>query len=330
MSELTLDRAASSDAAALPPQLLEGVGAATADLGPIWIVEEAAGHLRTQGRKGPASQLRLYRLLGDILTTVGERTLTADVKRTDAVMSMLRQAGADNGVVVCSHRAAAVPQLAEQLELYGMLHYVLEVHSTRSIEFARAHKGVRIAAPKARVEGVSWTPVKLSQPAGSSDCFAANLGKATLGLVDDLTCFALSIGGIDGYQRGVLIGMTSLTVDDKLKRLAQLLAWTRWIRLAVRRAARSSKDHAALGRARTGQEISGKAGAAIQIRANRRLASSHDLREAKQRAQLPELPARLERRLTADKKHATQRPIFSGGSAPAYEGKVPAARRQWA
>jgi hypothetical protein len=35
----------------------------------------------------------------------------------------------------------------------------------------------------------------------------------------------LSIGGIKGYQRGTLIGMTSFELDDGLRKLAQLLAW---------------------------------------------------------------------------------------------------------
>lgn len=312
MSELILDQPVNITSAMAPLPLLEGAGAATADLGPIWIVEEAAGHLRSQGRKGPASQLRLYRLFGDSLTIAGERTLAADTKRTDAVMSMLQQARANDGVVVCSHRAAAVHLLAEQLELYGKLNYVLEVDPTRSIEFARARNGVRITAPKVRVEEASWTSVSLSQPAGSSDCFAANLGKGSLGQVADLTCFALSIGGIDGYQRGVLIGMTSLTVDDRLKRLAQLLAWTRWIRLSVRRAARTSKASAASGRVRKIQDSPGKAVAGIQIRANRRLSASHDLREAQQRAQTPEAPVEMGRRLTAAKTTLNVVELFAG------------------
>jgi len=312
MIELTLERSAKGGAAAPALQLIKGASSPTESRGPIWIVEEAAGHLRTQGRKGPAPLLRLYNLLGDVLTTVGERSLTAGVPRADAVVSMLRQAGAEDGVVVCSHRAAAAPQLAEQLELYGGLHYVLDIDPTRSIAFARARKGVREAPPKQRVEGASWTPVKLSQPAGSSDCFAANLGKASLGPVPDLTCFALSIGGIDGYQRGVLIGMTSLTAGDTLKRLAQLLAWTRWIRLAVRRAARTSSDPAAPARAPKKELDPGGAAVAVQVRANRKLASSHDARAAQQRAKLPDPPVRLEKRLTAAKTTLNVVELFAG------------------
>ncbi len=104
------------------------------------------------------------------------------------------------------------------------------------MEFARARDGVRIAPAKERVEAATWQQVNLSKPAGDSECYAANLGKAALGGVEELTCFALSIGGIKGYQRGVLVGMTSLSLDDGLKKLAQLLAWTRWVRLAARKA----------------------------------------------------------------------------------------------
>jgi hypothetical protein len=291
---------------------LEGAGDITAEFGPIWIIEEAAGHLRSQGQKGPASQLRLYRLFEDVLAPAGDRTLTAGVDRAGAVMSMLRQAGATDGVVICSHRAATVPELAELLELHGSLHYVLEVNPTRKIEFVRARKGVRSATPKERLEGANWSSVRLSQPAGSSDCFVSNLGKAALGQVGDLTCFALSIGGIDGYQRGVLIGMTSMTVEAKLKKLAQLLAWTRWIRLAVRRAARNSRSHAAPQGQQVDKETSGKRTTTILVRANRRLASSHDLQHAQQRAQLPEVPIRLKKQLTSGKTTLNVVELFAG------------------
>lgn len=156
MNALTLDREGDRDAVALQPQLLSGVGDTTKDLGPIWIVEEAAGHLRTQGKKGPLPQLRLYRLRGDVLTVVDYADLTPEVKRPDAVMSMLHKASATEGVVVCSYRAAAVPRLAELLEAHGRLNYVLEVDPARSLEFDRARKGVRVVAPKVRAEDASW------------------------------------------------------------------------------------------------------------------------------------------------------------------------------
>jgi hypothetical protein len=169
--------------------------------------------------------MRLYRLNGDVLTTEHELDLGAEAKRVDVALSLLALAKARHGVLICSYRTVAVAQLVELLEFNrSRLNYVMEVEPSKSIEFTRARDGVRLASPKERVETASWQPVSLSKPAGSSECFAANLGKASLGEVENLTCFALSIGGIKGYQRGVLVGMTSLELDDQLKNLAQLLA----------------------------------------------------------------------------------------------------------
>ncbi len=44
-----------------PPQVLEGATAATTDLGPIWILEEVAGHLRSNRKTNEAPRIRLYR-----------------------------------------------------------------------------------------------------------------------------------------------------------------------------------------------------------------------------------------------------------------------------
>jgi DNA-cytosine methyltransferase len=311
MSELTLGREQGRDVAELQPQLMSGIGAAVKDLGSIWIVEEAAGHLRTQGKRGPMPQLRLYRLRGDVLTAVDHADLAPDVKRPDAVMSMLRRSGATEGVLVCSYRAAAAPRLAELLEAHDRLHYVLEVDPARSLEFDRARKGVRIAVPKMRAENASWTQVTLQQPAGPSECFAANLGTTALGELGGLTCFALSFGRISGYQRGVLVGITSLTLDKKLKTLAQLLAWTRWIRVAVRRAVRSTKAHAEWDRAQISNSVPDGV-AVIKVRANRRIASAHDLRAAEQRSLLEAPDLQLRRQLTKNKKTLNIVELFAG------------------
>ena len=44
MTQLALDRSAHRAAPALSTQILDGVGAVTDEFGPIWIVEEVAGH----------------------------------------------------------------------------------------------------------------------------------------------------------------------------------------------------------------------------------------------------------------------------------------------
>lgn len=311
MNELTLDREGAHDVAAFQPQLLPGISDATKTLGTIWIIEEAAGHLRTQGKNGPLPQLRLYRLRGDVLTAVSHTELTSGVKRPDAVMSMLHKAKATDGVVVCSYRTATASRLAELLEAYGRLNYVLEVDPARSLRFDRARNGVRAVAPKVRANNASWTPVTLRQPAGPCQCFAANLGSVAIDSLGSLACFALSFGRINGYQRGVLIGVTSLPLDDKLRKLVQLLGWTRWIRVAVRRAVRHTNDNACQAREQISQTVATGV-ATIKIRANRRIASGLDFRAAQQRSLLQESNLQLKGQLTSSKKTLNIVELFAG------------------
>lgn len=298
---------------AFEPQVLAGAGAATADLGSVWILEEVAGHLRAQGRKTGTPRMRLYHLAGDVLSAEGEQELGEDASRIDIAMSLLKAAKARSGVVVCSFRTVAAAQMVERLGAEGpfMLHYVVEIDPTRIMKFARARDGVRAAPPKERVDAASWQPVNLSKPAGTSECYAANLGKAELGNVEDLTCFALSIGGIKGYQRGVLVGVTSLSLDQGLKKLAQLLAWTRWVRLAARKAKR---EHSATGAAanRKPDAVDGPASLKILVRANRKIAAGHDMRAANQRSQWLDQPVQFKHQLTAGKNTLNIVELFAG------------------
>ncbi|MGK4923717.1 DNA cytosine methyltransferase [Bordetella hinzii] len=298
---------------AFEPQTLAGAGAATADLGPVWILEEVAGHLRAQGRKTGTPRMRLYRLAGDVLTAASEQELNEEASRIDTAMSLLESAKARSGVVVCSFRTVAAAQMVERLEAEGpsALHYVVEIDPTRRMEFARARDGVRIAPAKERVEAASWQQVNLSKPAGDSECYAANLGKAALGGVEELTCFALSIGGIKGYQRGVLVGITSLSLDDGLKKLAQLLAWTRWVRLAARKAKRERSATGAAS-ARSPDAADSIPPLNILVRANRKIAAGHDAKAASQRSQWLDQPVQFRRRLTASKSTLNIVELFAG------------------
>ncbi len=164
---------------AFDSQILTGAGTATADLGPVWILEEVAGHLRAQGRKTGTPRMRLYRLGGDVLTALHEQELAQGASRIDTAMSLLEEAKARSGVVVCSFRTVAAAQLVDRLETNGSptLHYVVEVDPTRRVEFARARDGVRTSPPKERVENASWQQINLSGPAGGSECYAANLAR---------------------------------------------------------------------------------------------------------------------------------------------------------
>ncbi len=311
MSTMSVELNASD--VAFEPQVLAGAGVATADLGPVWILEEVAGHLRAQGRKGGAPRIRLYHLVGDVLKAAGEQELGEDASRIDTAMSLLETAKARSGVVVCSFRTVAAAQMVERLEADSpaSLHYVIEIDPTRKLEFARARDGVRTSPAQERVDAASWQQVSLSKPAGASECYAANLGKTALGGVEELTCFALSIGGITGYRRGVLAGVTSLGLDNGLKKLAQLLAWTRWVRLAARKAKRE--------RAATGAETARRTEAAdrtaplkILVRANRKIAAGHDAKAASQRSQWLDQPVQFRQRLTEGKNTLNIVELFAG------------------
>jgi DNA-cytosine methyltransferase len=313
MNELTLESPLLEKDRLVSPQMLAGAGDEIATLGPIWIIEEVAGHLRAQGKKKTGiPSMRLYRLGGDILTTEQELELTGSASRVETAMLLLSAAKARDGVVVCSFRAVAATQIVEYLEAanFARLHYVVEVDSTRGVDFAHARDGVRFSSPKERLKTATWQQVRLSRPAGDSECFAANLGKATLGNIDDLACFALSIGGIKGYQRGVLVGVTSLELKYGLERLAHLLAWTRWIRLAVRKAER---EKTALLPARSSADSAkGSQTLDLLIRANRKVAAGQDAKAASLHIQLPERVPQLRRRLTAQKNTLNIVELFAG------------------
>lgn len=313
MSALTVELSTPEVDNVFEPQVLAGAGTATADLGPIWILEEVTGHLRTQRRKVGSPRMRLYRLSGDVLTTEQELDLRGESSRAETAMSLLALAKAKSGVVVCSFRTVSAIQFVEHLEAgtHKGLHYVVEVDPTRKIEFVRARDGVRSSSPKERVEAASWQQVSLSRPAGDSECYAANLGKAALGNIEDLTSFALSIGGIKGYQRGVLVGMTSLDLEYGLKKLAQLLAWMRWIRLEVRKANRT-KSLVTTALNRGPGAIKGSASLDILIRANRKIAAGHDAKSANLELHTPEQTTQLKRRLTADKTTLNVVELFAG------------------
>lgn len=308
MSSLPVDLQEPSARSVFEPLVLTSYDSTFADLGPIWIIEETTGHLRTQRRGAGASHMRLYCIRGNELSMASELAQDGKSSRVDTAIALLDLANAQSGVVVCSFRTASSAQLLERLveSRYANLHYVLEVDWTRRLEFARARNGIRSCPPKDRVETASWQQVNLSGPAGDSECYAANLGRAGFGGSVGLTCFALSVGGITGYQRGILIGVTSLELKEGFKRLAQLLAWTRWIRLAVRRAKRMRSEGGATDS--TGKLTS----LDIVVRANRKIALGQDVKAAHHYLESSRHPAELKHRLTADKKTLNVIELFAG------------------
>lgn len=288
----------------------DAVGASLSGFGPLWIVEEASGHLRSQSRIKQKSLLKLYKFDDGRLQSVAERGLMPGDERADVVEALLGEARATYGVLICSWRTVAVSKLLKKLNPRIRLNYVIELDPALPVIFDRARDGCIARTPKERVETANWTDVTLGRTARTS-CLAANLGEATIHDVQGLRCFALSIGGIETYQRGLLIGATSLDLKVvNLQSLSRLLAWTRWIRLAVRKASRSK--HAVSKEVFGAQVNLMPPGIDLVVRPNRKIATRLDVKHAGQAAFLNEAPPRLHRRLTAMKKTLNVVELFAG------------------
>lgn len=284
--------------------------AGLSSFGPLWIVEEASGHLRPQNRIKQKPLLKLYKFDDGRLRSVAERDLAPEAERADVVEALLGEAGAKHGVLICSWRTVAVSKLLKRLEPRAGLHYVIELDPTQSVAFDRARQGYMARTPKERVETANWKAVTLGRTARTL-CRAANLGEATIHDVQGLRCFALSIGGIETYQRGLLVGATSLDFENgNIQPMARLLAWTRWIRLAVRKASRSK--HAVPKDVLSAQVNLALPGFDLVVRPNRKIATKLDVKHAGQAAFLNEEPPQLHRRLTASKKTLNVVELFAG------------------
>jgi len=265
-------------------------------LGPIWILEEGAGHLRPQNRvKQPPSML-LYQLYIGVLKSYASAEIPRDdkrvEKRAEAAKKLLTDAGVTRGVLLSSFRTAATSHFLPKLEPRILLEYVLEVEQDTPMQFTRRRDGVLAKTPRERLESANWAEVPIAGRTGKSKCFVSNLGEVAVNGVQGLRCFAVSFGGIDGYRRGLMVGITSLTDEVTWPKLAELLAWTRSIRLAVRRHNRKGDDGTVAVPSKAGSSLA----STVQVRANRRLATKIDLRAASQ-ASLVDEPAQLRGKL---------------------------------
>ncbi len=288
----------------------DAAAAGLSGFGPLWIVEEASGHLRPQNRIKQKPLLKLYKFDDGQLRSVAERDLTPDDERADVVEALLQEADAKHGVFICSWRTVAISKLLKKLEPRGRLHYVVELDPTLPVTFDRSRQGHVARTPKERVESASWKAVTLGRTARTS-CRAANLGEATIHNVEGLRCFALSIGGIETYQRGLLFGATTLDLESgNIQPMSRLLAWTRWIRLAVRKASRSR--NAVPKDVVSAQVNLALPGFDVVVRPNRKIATKLDVKHAGQAAFLNEEPPTLRRCLTASKKTLNVVELFAG------------------
>jgi DNA-cytosine methyltransferase len=215
-------------------------------------------------------------------------------------------------VIVSSFRSVATSHFLALPETTDSLEFVVEIESSFPASFIRARGGVRAKTPLERLKSANWRRVSVTPPAGSVTCFAADLGSVRLVDARELSCFALSLGGISNYRRGIIFGLSSLPMRATFGLSVELLAWTRWIRLVVRRTGRieiHGRGSNELTKRKRGEL---KQTLGFPARPNRVLAKNWDAREAKSRLELGAPDTKLARRLTASTKTLNVVELFAG------------------
>jgi DNA-cytosine methyltransferase len=185
---------------------------------------------------------------------------------------------------------------------------VLEVEQNNPVQFVRMRENILAKTPRERLTSASWKEVSIPGRTGKSKCYATNLGEVVVNGVSGLRCFAISFGGIDGYQRGVMVGITSLSIDEGLPKLTELLAWMRSIRLAVRRHNRRCDESPLLGPTEQTNSLT----LALKVRPNRRLAAEIDLKAASQTSHSVDRPLQLRGQLEGAHRTLNVVELFAG------------------
>ena len=262
----------------LPTTLRPGgdPGAAQATRGSredIWILEEAAGHLRGSSN-AERQELRLYRVRHAQPVLFGSVQLRTGVSRFEAVQQLMENVRL--GTVVANHRIVRSHQLISLFEKRG-LSYVVEVSHNTSVAFSRVKWDECEPTIADRIERADWRRFRLvGEP---TEAYVAALGQGTTS-AETVYFFALSIGGIPTYRRGILVGATNIdNPQAKLSELGRLLASPKWLRVKVRAQQRKAEAPGLDASKRMEQRVD------IPMRANRRLASKHDLVSAEKRGE---------------------------------------------
>ena len=221
----------------------------------------------------PAIRVRLHRISGSHATVVAENDYAARAPRSGSSLrletalgllrSSLSTAQGTKSVVVAGASFGSSWAFLEALS--GLeLPFVVEIPPSRRVSSADGCSGRR-AASDYLTQG-TWETVSACSPDGASVFYQA----ADLGSVDFPSgtgnLFAAQVGGIGGIHKGTIMGISSFSAP--LPEFVRLVAYARWIRVAVRRARRETEPA-------SGARPSGGA-SAIRARANIALARKQD------------------------------------------------------
>jgi DNA-cytosine methyltransferase len=257
----------------------------TVQAAPFWVLEETNGHLRRETRQGGASpvpeqlDLRLYQVKNNRAVLrherrypIGSRT-EAPQQRTIQIREFLASTDLRDATVVSSHRLVSPRALATVLSTAG-LDFVVEITSRTRLPIMGLSSPATIQEHLDRAE---WKLVHIVEDS-TADHYAADLGRVDYAGLKGLRCFAVSAGRIDTFQRGTIVGLSS--IDAPLEQLAHLLHWVRWIRVSARRLAR---EHPVEAEAVLAATSAPRPALNLPVRANLRIAKRLDEVAATQR-----------------------------------------------
>ncbi len=219
---------------------------------------------------GTVITVRVHRFNGGAPELAASRSYRAGAQRGQRngritfALRLLQKANPGSASVVVAGTSygsvgAFVDSLADQ-----RVPFVVEVRPSTFLDIA----GTRIKAGDLLAEG-KWRQVAAPLPDGTKVVYtAAKLANVTLP-TGNARLFAARVGGVKGAERSTVIGISSF--DAALDELLRLVGYSRWIRPAARRQARSERGTV------DGTEPEGKA-ASLRARANITLARRQDER----------------------------------------------------
>ena len=292
---------------------------------PLWVLEDTSSHSSREdtvpSRTSPIA-LRLYRVANGVAELAAEHTYRAgDLQgklrsRVAIVLQLLDRAGVAEGIFVGSHRSGGGPTLVRALNSHG-LQFVLEIPKSARLRFRNRGRPLAEPTAESRLRRVKWEFVDPRPPHPSSARYAvAHLGPVEYAGVDRLDCYALSSGGIEGYSRGVLVGVASLGENAALQDVAHLLGWVRWVRTIARRTERS-KSVRPVGESGRDAVVESAAKAAqfllnLPVRANLQIARRIDEQAAAERSAGLFAPEDFRGQLTVERKALQVVELFAG------------------
>lgn len=222
------------------------------------------------GGDGNVITVRVHRFNGGPPELAASRSYRAGAKRgqrngrINFALRLLWRANPGNGsVVVAGTSYGSAGAFVDSLANQGVP-FVVEVRPSTLLDIA----GARMKAGDLLAQG-KWRKVAAELPDGTNVVYtAAKLADVALPRGNG-RLFAARVGGVEGAERSTVIGISSF--DAALEELLRLVGYSRWIRPASRRQARSARGAA------DGAEPEGKA-AGLRARANITLARRQDER----------------------------------------------------